>query len=276
MSHGPPRWIFAPRQTEPDVHLFCFPHAGSGASTYAGWQSALGSRTRVHALELPGHGQQIGGELATDIERLIGDIAGATRPLLDRPAYFVGHSLGAVLAFETLRRLTSFPIVRLFASGCRAPSQMPSDQTRAIAALDGDAFVQQVRAFGGLPDDILRQPGLRAIFLPILKADFTLIAGYRYRPGAPLDVPITLLTGSRDRHVPDSSLTAWQKETRHAITRQHFEGGHFFILDAKADVIRHVGSTIDAPPATTAPAPPDQRAGAHAEPARGVSRHGGR
>jgi surfactin synthase thioesterase subunit len=85
---------------------------------------------------------------------------------------------------------------------------------------------------------------LQAVFLPILKADFTMIADYVYDRRDPLQVPITLLTGDRDTHVPEHVLAAWQNETVHEVSRQRFKGGHFFIADAQVDVVRFVGTAI--------------------------------
>ncbi|WP_375414841.1 thioesterase II family protein [uncultured Bradyrhizobium sp.] len=224
--------------------LFCFPYAGSGASAFAGWQTGLGADVKVHALEMPGHGQRFGGRPETDIRRLVREIVDAITPLLERPAFFFGHSMGAVVAFEVLRELRCLPGRHFFASGCRAPCHQPSPRIRDIAAQSERPFLELVQEYGGLPDEIVQDRDLQAVFLPILQADFTMIAHYVYDRRDPLNVPITLLTGDRDSHVPEHMLAAWQNETVHEISRQRFKGGHFFIADAQIDVVRFVGTAI--------------------------------
>ncbi|HEV7876822.1 thioesterase II family protein [Bradyrhizobium sp.] len=244
MKKQPTRWFLSRPLPAAKAHLFCFPYAGSGASAFAGWQAQLGADIKVQALEMPGHGQRFGGRPETDIRRLVGEIVDAITPLLDRPVFFFGHSLGAVLAFEVLRELRSFPIRHLFASGCRAPCHLPSPQMRDIVARSERPFIELVHGYGGLPEEIVQDRDLQAVFLPILKADFTMIADYVYDRRDPLQVPITLLTGDRDTHVPEHVLAAWQNETVHKVSRQRFKGGHFFIADAQVDVVRFVGAAI--------------------------------
>lgn len=244
MTEDGNRWFLTHPRPKGVARLFCFPFAGGSAALFMGWSAVLGDSIEVRAVELPGHGSRIGEPPRSDLAALADDIAGAIQPLLDRPAFFLGHSLGAVIAFEVVRRLRHPSIRHLFASACSAPVHLPTPQVRALSALDGAAFAEGVRGYGGLPEEILEDEELRAIFIPLIKADFTMIQRYAYRRAPPLGIPIMLLHAPDDVHVPTDLLAAWQDETVHPVLRHRFEGGHFFIVDQPDRVAGVVGNAI--------------------------------
>lgn len=244
MSNDPARWFLVHPLPMAAARLFCFPFAGGSAAQFMAWRSVLGDDIEVRAVEMPGRGRRIGEWPRTDMAALVDEIATAILPLLDRPAFFLGHSLGGLIAFEVARRLRHPAIRHLFASACSAPAHLPTPRVRALAALDGQAFTDGVRGYGGLPEEILEDEDLLAIFMPIIKADFSMIGRYAYRRAAPLGVPISLLHSPDDAHVPVELLTAWQDETAHPVTRHPFEGGHFFITDTPDRVAGLVGEVM--------------------------------
>ena len=106
------------------------------------------------------------------------------QPYLDDvPFALFGHSMGALLAFELARRIRraggpcASAAVRV--SGHRAP-ELPRRHP-AIAHLRDPEFITEIcQRYGGVPDEVLRQPELLALFLPCLRADMTLIEHYTY------------------------------------------------------------------------------------------------
>src|SRR5687767_1993710 len=54
------RWIpFHRNRPRTSLRLFCFPHAGGGASMYRRWQAGLPDEVEVCAVQLPGHETRI-------------------------------------------------------------------------------------------------------------------------------------------------------------------------------------------------------------------------
>jgi surfactin synthase thioesterase subunit len=248
MTNSPSTWFLGGHQDAAPHRLICFPHAGASAGNFLAWQPQFGDGAELWALELPGHGRRAGEPLALDIDRLVDDIAEAVRPLLDRPCIFLGHSLGALIAFELIRRLRDPRIERLVVSACRAPRHLPSPRVKALAEQDEAGFLEGVRGFSGLPEQVLADEDLLAYFLPIVRADFDLVARYRYRPAPPLDLTIAAINGADDAHVPDDKLAAWQDETTRPLLRQTFAGGHFYLFEmpaiALADILGLVPRSV--------------------------------
>jgi len=79
---------------------------------------------------------------------------------------------------------------------------------------------------------VLADEEILRMVLPALRADFTAIETYRYRPdGArvPLSCPLSVLTGESDPRVAVGEAMAWRDFTRGAFTFRSFPGGHFFL-----------------------------------------------
>jgi surfactin synthase thioesterase subunit len=247
MTNPAAPWFLGGRHGDAARRLICFPHAGGSAANFLSWHSAFGEHVDLWSLELPGHGRRVGEAPLADMERLVEELVAAVRPLLDRPCIFLGHSLGALIAFELARRLRHPQLERLVVSACRAPRHLPSPRVRELAERDDAAFVEGVREFSGFPDEILADEDLLAFFLPIVRADFELVARYRYRPAPPLDIAIAAINGRDDAHVPDDMLADWQGETTRPLVRRTFAGGHFYLFETPASALADVLGLVPGP-----------------------------
>lgn len=226
--------------------IYCFPHAGGNPRTFADWQrtdragdadtengSATTPDAEVEFLAVcrPGRDHRAQ-EPAPTIAQFIEGAADAIRAAAaadGRPVYLFGHSLGALIAFEVARRLDGLPQLRhLIASGCAAPSLLPSKRVLETARLEGRAFAEAVGFFGGLPPEVVADDALLDLLLPNVLADFRMAVGYEYRPGPPLTVPTTLIVGSDDPHVNAANIEPWQQELRDPAPCRQVPGGHFY------------------------------------------------
>ena len=224
------RWL-AYRRPRPGarVRLFCFPHAGGGASLFHGWADRLPPAVEVCPVQFPGRETRFGETPFTRLGPLVCALVEALLPHLDRPFAFFGHSLGALLGFELARRLRRerrLEPVRLFASACAAPQGWGGGS--ALHALPDAAFRKELRRLGGTPPAVLDNEELMAILLPALRADFALCETYAYTEDEPLSCPITALGGLRDRIVSPARLGAWRRQTTGEFRLQMLPGDHFF------------------------------------------------
>jgi medium-chain acyl-[acyl-carrier-protein] hydrolase len=147
--------------------------------------------------------------------------------------------MGALIAFElarALRRAGRPDPTCLIVSGCRAP-QLERERD-AIHQLPSEQFLAEIRALDGTPDGVLDHPELRALLLPVLRADFALCETYRYRPGPPLTCPVIAYGGLHDAHVSTGALAAWQSQSVGPFGVRLFPGNHFFFRRDTHRVLR--------------------------------------
>jgi surfactin synthase thioesterase subunit len=192
MSVSP--WLLRPPGGGPEtLRLFCFPYAGGGGSGYMGWARQVPRGLGVWAVQLPGRENRLRERSLTEMPEILEGALEAIRPHLDVPFALFGHSMGALIAFEVarhLRRVDETAPVRLLVSTQRA-SGLPRRRP-PIAHLPSEEFVVELRRrYAGVPEALLQQPDLEALFLPCLQADMGLVERYRCDDEPPLDCPIS-------------------------------------------------------------------------------------
>jgi len=225
------QWFNIPKRSpHARVRLFCFPYAGGGAPIYRNWPRLLPAEIEVCAVNLPGRGGRIKEAPFTDLHEMVSAIAEAIVPHLDLPPAFFGHSMGAMISFELARKLREMRNVRpahLFVSGRRAP-QLPNDDP-ITHDLPEPQLLEEVRRLNGTPTEVLEHPELMQLMLPLLRADFSVVDTYEYRPGAPLGCPVTVFGGLQDVEVSRQHLEAWGEQTTAAFSVRMLPGDHFFL-----------------------------------------------
>lgn len=240
-------WLnLAKSAADPAVRLICLPYAGAGAGAYRDWPALLPGTVGVLAAQPPGrehrfHERPIGW-LPTYVEEL----AAAVRPLLDRPYAVFGHSIGARVGFELCRllRRDGAPLpARLYLSGCPAP-QLPAPPPRWD--LPDAELIEELRGLGGTPPELFESPGLMALFLPMLRADFALVETYPYVEEAPLPVPIRSFAGRSDPEASPEAVGSWAPHTSAWFEAHEFDGDHFFLHDQRAALLRLLAEDLAA------------------------------
>jgi medium-chain acyl-[acyl-carrier-protein] hydrolase len=230
----------------PAARLFCLPFAGGGASTFLAWRDAVPDWLEVCPLQLPGRDQRINERPLRRAAELAVQLIAALQPLLDRPFAFFGHSMGGLVGYEVtrvLRRDGERLPIGLFVSGTHPP-HAPSQQPPRHQLNDAD-LLQHLRALGGTPDAFFRDPALRDLFLPTLRADLELAETYDAEAHEPLPVPITAFYGRSDRFVGADEVREWARYTSSGLRVHAFDAGHFFIRDAQDGVVAAVIEDID-------------------------------
>ncbi|HLA33205.1 MAG TPA: alpha/beta fold hydrolase [Pseudomonas sp.] len=221
------------------LRLYCFPYAGAGHTVFQHWRARLAEDIELALIKLPGRGARFGEPQAASLDALAGALAQAIEDAEEGPEQFAffGHSMGALLAFETARALQKRGLApsALLVSARTAPSAQ--GWRERLSDLPDEAFLAHIHGMNGLPQEVLDNPEWLALFLPIIRADFALCENYRYRPGLPLACPIGVLAGRDDANVPLPLLAAWAGETRAGCQTQLFSGGHFYLFEREAELL---------------------------------------
>ncbi|MFE3074220.1 thioesterase II family protein [Streptomyces sp. NPDC059247] len=224
------------------MRLVCFPHAGGAASAFLPLSRALGGHLDVLAVQYPGRQDRRREEPYGSISAHADALAEAMVPLTGGTYALFGHSMGAVLAYETARRLVDAGRpgpCRVFLSGRGAPSALPSVHDR----LGGDReILTAVRGLGGTGHTVLDDPELLAMVMPALRADYGALGAYHWSGGSPLASPVTVLIGDADPVVAVDEAAAWHDHTTGDFDLRILPGGHFY-LDDRTDEVRDIITT---------------------------------
>lgn len=236
-------WFGGHRGPDPArPQVVCFPHAGGRPAAFAAWSDEPGIDADVLTVRMPGREGRFHEAAPESVAQYAAGAAEALATVLDRPTVLFGHSLGALVAYETARRLTDLsPVRALVASGCAGPPVLPSARVLAAARLEGRDLAEAVAFFGGLPPEVVDDDDLREVLLPPLSADFRLVAGYRHVPGVPLPIPLHLVAGTADPHVDAAGLAYWRPLVEADPVTHWIPGGHFGVIErptAVAEVLR--------------------------------------
>nr|WP_157710122.1 alpha/beta fold hydrolase [Pseudomonas sp. PB120] len=227
--------------------MLCLPYSGASAMVYSRWRRKLPEWLTLRPVELPGRGARFGEPLHTDMRRLALQLAQEIKATLKTPYALFGHSLGALLACELAHALRSLGCpepVALFASGTAAPT-LRADYDRDFAEPKTDAeLIEQLRTLNGTSEEVLANEELMSLTLPVLRADFLLCGRFEPVQRPLLKCPVHVLGGKADRATTEQ-LIGWSKETHGSFSVDMLGGGHFFIHEHEAKVLRVIKDQLD-------------------------------
>ncbi len=233
--------------------LICFPFAGGGSAVFDNWGEAFNPDIEIVSVEAPGRLGRIDEEPVRTIEQFARGLYPELLEKLDRPYAVLGHCLGGLTLYETLRffqaRHDSMP-QHIFVSGARPPSVLRAPGNfeeelnqrlksyvnykagRLGYQQPDEVFAEIVRAFGiSESSKMLEEEELRQLVLPTVRAEFEMTSRYVYLPEHPFPVPITCFRGMRDDYFRRVHASIWQKFTTGNFELFERDTGHFAIVE---------------------------------------------
>eukprot|EP00933_Yihiella_yeosuensis_P060019 TRINITY_DN6197_c0_g1_i1.p1 TRINITY_DN6197_c0_g1~~TRINITY_DN6197_c0_g1_i1.p1 ORF type:complete len:386 (-),score=80.64 TRINITY_DN6197_c0_g1_i1:103-1260(-) len=157
----------------------------------------------LYEVTYPGRGTRMKDNMYQDPSKYTEDIAAALEVALSggKPFAFLGFSFGSILAFEVARCLQKKSIGPLCVAV--ASAEAPSWDGRAklgFSKLGEAAFEKMLKDKGGT-DFILNDPGMKAMFVPVISSDCRLEENYGYDASKGLlECPILAFVGSKVGH----------------------------------------------------------------------------
>lgn len=201
--------------------LVCFPGAGGIAATFRRW-AYLFDDLELWAIEYPGHGSRRREASADTFARLVEDSTEAVMPLLSEETVFLGHSLGAMVAFEVARSIQqASPLQGLVVVACDAPHLAVPPKLISPETI----LVYFERA--GLQPNALDIRQRWSWWQSVLRVRST----YRYVQGQALTCPIVAFAGREDEEIRLDDLLGWQEHTTQEFSAYHIPGEHFLLRE---------------------------------------------
>ena len=238
-------WLIIPAPLEsPVARLFCFPYAGGSAVIYRDWATALADGIELVIIQLPGRANRLFEEPCKKISDVLDGLLSEIIPLLDKPYFVIGHSLGGRIALDLVSELTlrGVRLPDLFiASGSRAPQQPL--RKPSIADLPYAEFINELRLMGGTPKEVLDNDEMMELFLPMLRADFAMASELREVHDL-INSNLVIFWGDEDEFVTESDVMPWAEFFTGNSSVYCFNGGHFFIETQRASVIQKINELL--------------------------------
>lgn len=229
------------------TRLICFPHAGGAASAFRAWTDRLGQDVELHVAQYPGREDRLSEPFVDTMDALVAQLTSEVAPLTARRFAFFGHSMGGAVAHEVALRLRQLGLPgpdHLFISGRQPPHHHRGGD---LHTRDDDALRAELVRLKPANAELLAEPGLAAIVLPIVRNDYRLIETYRPRTTAPLPCPVTALVGDADTELTTAQAAAWDDCTSGPMTLHTFPGDHFYLVEHRDAVIAVVADALRIP-----------------------------
>ncbi|GAA3085978.1 alpha/beta fold hydrolase [Streptomyces roseofulvus] len=240
---GPWLQVLRSASDSPAQRLLVFPPSGSGPATLGPLLRGIHRSVEVVGVVLPGRGARIGEAPNTCVDAVLEAVESELARHRRLPTLVFGHSLGGLLAALAADRLAG-NVAALVISGSD-PATREGHPSRTVDEL--------IAAAGVTTPDVLADAEWRGHLHAVMQADLTLAAEARARlSGVRIDVPVTVLGGTRDPLVSEQALADWQTHTSRPIRIRLFDEGHFFLLaDEHIDCI---AALLTLPPRCSVPA----------------------
>jgi len=224
------------------ARLVCFPHAGGGASFFRPWVDDLPAGIELFSAQYPGREDRLTEPFASDIRELSAGFAQVLTSASDLPLVLFGHSLGAAIAYEVAGMLQAegqSPSL-LVVSG----RQEPFDPSRLVHLMDDDSLWADVAKAGGTAQQVLESPEIKAMMLPVLRADYRLSETYRPSGNPLLKCPVLAVSGDKDADVDLAVLPKWGELTEADFDIRVFEGDHFYLKAKRSALIGEISRRL--------------------------------
>ncbi|WP_116140849.1 thioesterase II family protein [Trinickia diaoshuihuensis] len=247
--NDPQSWLPVINQCEsPIARLVCIPYSGGDIHAYRPWAALMPAGIELRAVQLPGRGKRLNEPQPTDLTDVAACIASAIEQLDPLPLVLFGHSMGAALCYETVCRLEKGGklehLKHVFLSGGRSPDHHARKPVAEHDVSD-DEIRERLLRYQGTPLELLENKDLFDLFLPILRGDFRMMAGYRPVEMPVIQAPVTVFSGI-DEQITAKQLDAWSVYAGGYFSKFRFDGGHFFIHSARPRVIKRIFQEVEA------------------------------
>ncbi|MBS0628765.1 MAG: thioesterase [Verrucomicrobia bacterium] len=237
---SPSNWLPLSKTLDSEkIHVYCLPHAGSGASCFVDWLTETDDSIQFIPIELPGRESRFNEKPYIEMGRLIEDLSHHLSTYMRPNSIFFGHSLGGYIAFELALRFSN-QNVHLIVSGSCAPERK---REKKISHLPDKEFLSEIRAYGGMPKELFGNRELIEILIQVLRSDLTLFENYHPKLDSKINGNLAAIGGMFDKLAPFEALSLWQNHTDLLFEQYVVEGGHFFHKE-KPSVVKKLIETF--------------------------------
>ena len=238
------------------AQIVCFPPNGGGATNFRNWPTHLEKQGwEMFVIEPPGWEARFTETPVDDLQEMVESVSRELVPLLKPDRFvFYGHSLGALLAFESAHYLQAKQKLcprHLYVAAWSAPTipyQHPQNVPVDVfePSTPTHVLTSYVPRITYLDPRLASNPTTMKRLKPCLAAGVKMCNAYTYNHADRLPCDITALSGSSDLFAPASNMAGWANmaDRKYKYRSKVYRGAHMFLQDP--DVSKTVVSKIKA------------------------------
>ena len=229
------------------MQLFCFPCAGGTADFFNQLDPWFSPAIELVKLEYAGDGTRHREPLYQDFAQLAEDLYAEVKSRYRSGGDYAlfGYSMGSVAAAEVLHQILRKgelpPPKRVFLAA-HGPSV--KRELLRFQGNEADEWVKERTIFlGGVPEKLRDNRTFWRVYLPLYRADYTLITNYEFdRLIMACEVPLTGLYGAGD--LSPEEMQAWSRYFQGECEFVEFPGNHFFITEHGREMAERMESRL--------------------------------
>jgi medium-chain acyl-[acyl-carrier-protein] hydrolase len=225
----------------PICRVICFPYAAAPYRPFNSFAQHLPKSFDIYAMHPPSRFYFKGFNLANNPNLLVQVLADELEALICWNTFFLGYSMGALVAYEVLKNLIhknkALPQALLLAA-----ASMPcfNKNLISVSSLPDSEIYDFCYKLGGVPEQIYNNPDIKSISIPLMRTDFKLFDYYVRVPPIKVEKPIFAYSGLCDPFVSTESMAAWSQVTCENFSIKYFNSDHFFIDSCETSFATHV------------------------------------
>lgn len=224
--------------------LFCFTYAG-GTSTFFNIIEGELEGVELIKFEYAGHGERHKEEYYKCFDELADDLFGCFKNRYNGGDYALfGYSMGSISLVEVLKRIMDTNLKLPSNVFLAAHEPHTKSELFNFSENELDEWVKnRTIKFGAVPDKLLENRVFWRIYLPVFRADYTILRKYQFELlKKKSDIPATVFYSESDTSI--SEMRLWEKFF--PCEFYQFTGNHFFIQQYHAEIARIIKSKIGA------------------------------
>lgn len=198
---------------------------------YRALAAALAGIAQVYGVWMPGNGPRKNDTPPESLRQVCAELYELNDFLEDKKICFLGHSMGALMAYETARQLRerfNTPVVGMIVAACLPPSY--KSETRRHTMSDAQ-LIESLIALG-MPREALTLEAFGVQILSRLRRDLRYVETHQHSTrGEQLDCSILAIAGNNDREAKPNAMKFWESFTRNSFTFDCVPGDHFFLQE---------------------------------------------
>ncbi|MBP3197593.1 MAG: thioesterase [Butyrivibrio sp.] len=225
--------------------LFCFTYAGGNASFFDVIERDL-PEIELVKFEYSGHGTRHKDPLYNCFEELTDDLYPLFKSEYKGGVYgLFGYSMGTIALVELLKKIKDD-------AELSEPSHVflaaHEPHTKAeLAGYSDDKMDEWVKErtikFGAVPDKLKENKSFWRVYLPLYRADYSMIGKYRFEELNLLsEISATVFYSETD--TPRADMELWKKYFTGSCDLYQFEGNHFFIQEHHVEMAELIMSEM--------------------------------